>query len=139
VVEIESPWTEYYRATKGPALAKTGLERGTQLVRGPGHRRQKQNSRLFRINSLGGKCSHVVDKYIGYTYPCLPVGLSCQKRRFWPENLSYFPYLYYRKSSYIQYKSYSFSAPEDDVKELIPPRAGRGGAWGHKSLPRYNL
>ena len=31
VVEIESPWTEYYRATKGPALAKTGLERGTQV------------------------------------------------------------------------------------------------------------
>jgi hypothetical protein len=31
VVEIESPWTEYYRATKGPALAKTGLERGTQI------------------------------------------------------------------------------------------------------------
>jgi putative transposase len=31
VVEIESPWTEYYRTTKGPALAKTGLERGTQV------------------------------------------------------------------------------------------------------------
>jgi putative transposase len=31
VVEIESPWTEYYRATKGPALAKTRLERGTQI------------------------------------------------------------------------------------------------------------
>jgi putative transposase len=31
VVEIESPWTEYYRRTKGPALAKTGLERGTQI------------------------------------------------------------------------------------------------------------
>ena len=32
-------------------------------------------SRLFRINSLDGKCSHVVHKYISYTYPCLPVGL----------------------------------------------------------------
>jgi REP-associated tyrosine transposase len=30
VVEIESPWTEYYRKTRSPALAKTGLERGTQ-------------------------------------------------------------------------------------------------------------
>ena len=29
VVGIESPWTEYYRRTKGPA--KTGLERGTQI------------------------------------------------------------------------------------------------------------
>jgi putative transposase len=31
VVEIESPWSEYYRRTKGPALAKTGLERGTPV------------------------------------------------------------------------------------------------------------
>jgi len=30
VVEIESPWTEYYRTVKSPALAKIGLERGTQ-------------------------------------------------------------------------------------------------------------
>jgi putative transposase len=30
VVEIESPWTEYYRRTRRPALAKIGLERGTQ-------------------------------------------------------------------------------------------------------------
>ncbi|HZD31638.1 MAG TPA: transposase [Candidatus Angelobacter sp.] len=29
-VEIESAWTEYFRA-KGPALAKTGLERRTQV------------------------------------------------------------------------------------------------------------
>jgi putative transposase len=28
-VGIESPWTKYYRTTKGPVLAKTGLERGT--------------------------------------------------------------------------------------------------------------
>jgi putative transposase len=31
IVEIESPWTKYYRTTKGPGLAKTGLERGTQI------------------------------------------------------------------------------------------------------------
>ena len=31
LVEIESPWTEYFRA-KGSALAKTGLERGTQQL-----------------------------------------------------------------------------------------------------------
>jgi hypothetical protein len=29
--------------------------------------------RLFRINGLGGNCSHVVDKYTSYTYPFLPV------------------------------------------------------------------
>ena len=91
------------------------------------HWLQKQNSRLFRINSLGGNCSHVVDKYTSYTYPCLPVGLSCQKRRFGPQKLSYFTYLYYMQLSYFQYKSSLFPAPQNDVKEQIPPRAGRGG------------
>jgi hypothetical protein len=37
-------------------------------------------TRLFIINSLGGNCPHVIDKYTNYTYPCLPVGLSWQKR-----------------------------------------------------------
>src|SRR5580700_2080966 len=36
---------------------------------------QNANSRLFRINGLEGNCSHVVDRYIGYTYPSLPVGV----------------------------------------------------------------
>ena len=31
IVEIESPWTAYYRDTKGPALAKSRLERDTQI------------------------------------------------------------------------------------------------------------
>ena len=30
---------------------------------------------LFRINELGGNWSHVIDKYISYTYPYLPVGV----------------------------------------------------------------
>src|SRR5271157_2944687 len=33
-------------------------------------------SRLFRINGLGGNCSHVIDSSTSYTYPFLPVGVS---------------------------------------------------------------
>src|SRR5271165_1427536 len=33
-------------------------------------------SRLFRINGLGGNCSHVVDSSTSYTYPFLPVVVS---------------------------------------------------------------
>ena len=46
----------------------------------------KQKSRSFRINCLGGKCSYDIDSIASYTYPSLRVGLSCQKRRFWPKN-----------------------------------------------------
>src|SRR5580704_3216464 len=34
------------------------------------------DSRLFRINGLGGNCSQKIDSKCGYTYPCLPVGVS---------------------------------------------------------------
>jgi hypothetical protein len=34
------------------------------------------NSRLFRINGLGGNCPHVIDSINTYTYPFLGVGLS---------------------------------------------------------------
>src|SRR6202043_1289423 len=53
------------------------------------------DTRLFRISGLGGNCSHVVDKYRSYAYPCLPVGLSWQEWRFWHRKLSYFTYLSY--------------------------------------------
>ena len=35
-----------------------------------------------------------------------------------------------RNLPYFKYKSYSFPAPQDDVKEQVFPRAGRGGP-GH--------
>src|SRR5271165_5245146 len=31
--------------------------------------------RLLIINDLGGNCSHAIDKYASYAYPCLPVGV----------------------------------------------------------------
>src|ERR1039457_7301833 len=37
---------------------------------------KKKKSRSFRINGLGGNCSHVIDSLDAYTYPCLRVGLS---------------------------------------------------------------
>jgi hypothetical protein len=33
-------------------------------------------TRLFRISGLGVRCSQEIDFKPGYTYPCLPVGLS---------------------------------------------------------------
>ena len=34
------------------------------------------NSRPFRINGLGGNCSHDIDTYSSYTYPLVAVGVS---------------------------------------------------------------
>ena len=45
---------------------------------------EKNKSRLFRINGLGGNCSHVIDSLTSYTYPFLPVVVSghCFRRMF---------------------------------------------------------
>ena len=45
-------------------------------VRSQAIRVKNAESRLFRINDLGGNCSQEIDSAMSYTYPFVAVGLS---------------------------------------------------------------
>ena len=59
------------------------LSRGaTALVLSLTITHKNASSPSFRINGLGGKCSHIVDSIVTYTYPSVPVGVRAHSFRF---------------------------------------------------------
>ncbi len=91
-------------------------------------------SRLFRINSLGGNCSHVIDKYISYTYTSLPV---------WLRSYGFRRMFAFRRNDAAHrrhtLRSQVLSAGSQVFNDPSTSAAWARRAKGHKSLPRYNL